>query len=446
MDRQHILDEVRRANIKFIRLQFSDIAGLNKNVELPVSQLDKALSGDVSFDGSAIEGFARVEESDMLLAPDLSTFQIEPFASTSSGGEDQGRIARLLCDIHAPDHSPFPGCPRQALAQQCRAARELGLELFAGPEVEFFMFQQVEGVPTTVTHDAAGYFDLAPFDLGEECRREIIKKLEAMGVQVAAAHHEVAPGQHEIDLEAKPALRTADDLITFRYIVRRVARDMGLHATFMPKPVDDRAGSGMHMHLSLREGQRNVFEGEGETNDGISDQMRWFIGGLLTHARGFCAITNPLVNSFKRLVPGYEAPTHLAWSHRNRSPLIRVPARRGEGTRCELRMPDPSCNPYLALSVILAAGLDGIRTRVEPPPPVSANLYTMSARERGRLKIKSLPRDLGDALSQFEKNSTMRKALGEHICDQFLQVKRQEWEAYSTRVHPWERETYLALY
>lgn len=447
LTRDQVLQRMREGDVRFLRLQFTDITGINKNVEVPSSQFEKALDGEIMFDGSSIDGFTRIEESDMLLRPDFSTYQEDPFDSVGATGRTHGRVARLICDVHNPDGSPFVGCPRLALKRVCGEAAEMGYTMMAGAEAEFFLFRRTpEGDATVETHDSAGYFDLAPIDLGEACRREIVVALETMGFEIEAAHHEVAPGQHEIDFRYGDAVTLADNLSTFRYVVRRVAREMGLHATFMPKPIYGRHGSGMHVHMSLFRGQENAFYEDGAEHDGVSDVMRWYIGGLLTHARGFCAVTNPLVNSYKRLVPGYEAPTHLAWSMRNRSPLIRVPARRQMATRCELRMPDPSCNPYLALAVMQASGLDGVRNRLDPPPPVTGNVYDMSARERGRLKIKSLPADLGDAVDQFAKNDVLKEALGSHIAGHFIQAKRREWHDYISAVHPWEVDRYLTTF
>ena len=444
MERNDILAHMREHDVRFLRLQFTDITGTNKNVEVPSSQFEKALDGEILFDGSSIEGFTRIEESDMLLKPDLATYQVDPWPSYGMDHTDHGRVAHLICDVHNPDGTAFEGCPRLTLKRVCAQAAELGYEMMAGPEAEFFLFLRTkDGDATTDTHDKAGYFDLAPLDLGEECRREIVIALEALGFEIEAAHHEVAPGQHEIDFKYGGAIDTADKLSTFRFVVRKVARQMGLHATFMPKPIFGQNGSGMHVHQSLFKDGENAFFDEKGDLDGVSDTMRWYVGGLLEHARAFVAVTNPLVNSYKRLVPGYEAPTHLAWSMRNRSPLIRVPARRGVGTRCELRMPDPSCNPYLAFAVMLASGLDGVKNKIEPPPPVEGNVYTMSARERSRLKIKSLPGNLGAAVDQFEKNGVLRDALGEHIFFHFIEAKRQEWSEYIATVHGWEVDRYL---
>jgi len=447
MDRKAILAHMNKHGVRFLRLQFTDITGVNKNVEVPASQFEKALDGEILFDGSSIEGFCRIEESDMVLKPDYATYKLDPFPSIGLGGRDHGRVARLICDVYNPDGTPFAGCPRQALKRQCDEAEALGYSMMVGPEAEFFLFLKgPNGEATTDTHDSAGYFDLAPTDLGEGCRREIVLALEAMGFEIEAAHHEVAEGQHEIDFKYGPAVDVADNLATFRYVVRRTALEMGLHATFMPKPLYGVNGSGMHCHQSLFKDGKSAFFDADADYDGISKTMQHYIGGLLTHARGFCAVTNPIVNSYKRLVPGYEAPTHLAWSMRNRSPLIRVPDRRGIATRCELRSPDPACNPYLAFTVMLAAGMDGVKNQIEPPPPVTANVYEMSARERGRLKIKSLPADLGEALEQLEKDTVLKDALGEHIFSHFLTAKRMEWSNYISQVHPWEVDRYLTMY
>ena len=457
MTREEIARHLKEHDVQFLRLQFTDITGVNKNVEVPASQFDKALAGEIMFDGSSIEGFTRIEESDMLLKPDFSTYAIDPW-TVSGNGAHHGKVARLICDIHNPDETPFEGCPRLTLKRVCARAAELGFEMNAGPEAEFFLFERdPSGQATTVTSDAAGYFDLAPIDRGEDCRREIVLALQKLGFEIEAAHHEVAPGQHEIDFKYGPAVATADNLATFRFVVRRVARDMGLHATFMPKPIFGQNGSGMHVHQSLfytgaKEAAApppaggNAFYDPDEKWGGVSKVMQQYIAGLLEHARGLAALTNPLVNSYKRLVPGYEAPTHLAWSMRNRSPLIRVPARRGVGTRCELRMPDPSCNPYLAFAGMLAAGLDGIQRQLEPPPPVEKNLYRMSERERARLRIKALPANLGEAVVQLEKDKVLTEALGPHITEHFVLAKKQEWHEYIAAVHPWEVDRYLSTF
>jgi glutamine synthetase len=438
--RAKILEMADRANVKFMRLQFADILGVIKNVEIPDRQFAAALDGEIMFDGSSIEGFVRIEESDMYLRPDLSTFRILPW--TQNTGE---KVGRLICDIYNPDGTPFAGCPRHALKRAIAVAAEQGYVMNAGPEAEFFLFQTRNGDPTTETHDAAGYFDLAPVDLGEDVRRQIVLALEAMGFEVEAAHHEVAAGQHEIDFRYDDVLATADNVSTFRFIVKNVARENGLHATFMPKPIYGINGSGMHTHMSLLADEGNVFYDE-DAPWQLSRVCLNYIAGLLRHAKGFCAITNPLVNSYKRLVPGYEAPTNIAWSEKNRSPLVRVPAARRNATRVELRMPDPSCNPYLAFAVMLRAGLDGIEQDLDPGPPINKNIFKMSHRERRHLRIDELPANLSEALDEMEKNDLVRDALGHHIFEHFLEAKREEWDAYIRQVSPWEVERYLKTY
>ncbi|MBW3552268.1 MAG: type I glutamate--ammonia ligase [Gemmatimonadetes bacterium] len=438
--REDLREALQRTNVRFLRLQFTDITGAIKNVEVPESQFEKALEGDIMFDGSSIEGFVRIEESDMILKPDPDTFSVYPW------GDPENRVGRLICDVLTSEGHPFAGDPRQVLKRQIAAAATMGYQMMAGVEAEFFLFHRTDaGAPTRETQDAGGYFDLGPVDLGEIARRDIVNMLAAMGFEVEAAHHEVAPGQHEIDFKYADALTTADNLSTFKFVVRNMAVRHGLHATFMPKPIFGQNGSGLHTHQSLFSGDENVFaSGAGE--DGISEIMRWYVGGLLTHARAFCAVTNPLVNSYKRLVPGYEAPVNVAWSHRNRSPMVRVPARRGKGTRLEMRMPDPSANPYLGLAVQLAAGLDGIRNRIDPPDPVDKNIFALTVRERRRYKIQELPRDLGEAVAELRRSELMKEALGAHVFEHFIAAKEQEWEEYIAQVHEWEIDRYLGAY
>ena len=376
MTKEDVLHLVKETGIKFIRLQFTDIVGQLKNVAILADQLPKALDGEIMFDGSSIEGFVRIEESDMFLRPDPDTFAAFPWRPLEGG------VARLMCDVYNPDGTPFAGCPRGQLKRIIAKAAELGYSLYAGPEAEFFLFHtDSQGRPTLHTQDRGGYFDLAPADLGENARRDMVISLQEMGFEIEASHHEVAPGQHEIDFKYSDALRTADNLATFRFVVRTIAHRHGLHATFMPKPITAVHGSGMHTHLSLFREGKNAFYNP-EDPEGLSSDCRYFIGGLLRHAKAYTAVTNPLVNSYKRLVPGFEAPVYIAWSHRNRSPLVRVPARRGIETRVELRSPDPSCNPYLALAVMFQAGLDGIKNKIEPPTPVDGNIYQMSEEEK----------------------------------------------------------------
>ncbi len=437
--RAEILKAVNREKVRFLRLQFTDLMGTLKNVEVPRSQFEKALDGQIMFDGSSIEGFVRIEESDMLLVPDLATFQVNPWASA-----DGTRVARLICDIYRPDGAEFEGCPRLALKRQVARAKSKGYKMVVGPEAEFFLFQKNNaGTVLVETHDVGGYFDLTPVDLGEECRRDIVIVLEAMGFEVEAAHHEVAPGQHEIDFKYTEAVDGADKVATFKFVVKKVALDHGLHATFMPKPLLGVNGSGMHTHQSLldKNGKNAFYAKTGDWQ--LSKVAMGYIGGILNHAKGFVAVTNPLVNSYKRLVPGYEAPTNIAWSEKNRSPLVRVPAKRGMSTRCEVRIPDPACNPYLAFAVMLAAGLDGIANKTYAGPPVNKNIFSMSQREKKRRKIEELPADLNSALDALEKDKVMMAALGDHIAGHFLHAKRLEWADYISYVHPWEQDRYL---
>ncbi len=424
-------------NVRFLRLIFIDILGMPKNVEVPASQFAKAFDGEILFDGSSIEGFVKIEESDMLLRPDLETFRVFPW------GNPEARVAQVFCDVHRPNGDAFMGDPRGCLKRVVERAAAMGYSLATGVEAEFFLFQRDEdGSPTTVTHDAGGYFDLTPVDLGECARRHIVTNLEAMGLEIEAAHHEVAEGQHEIDFKYGEALRTADDLMTFKFVVRNVAMAHGLHATFMPKPIFGANGSGMHTHQSMfKDGENAFYAADAEYQ--LSELMLHYIGGLKKHARAIAAITNPIVNSYKRLVPGYEAPVSIAWSQRNRSPMIRVPDRRGVGTRCEFRMPDPSCNPYLALAVQLAAGLDGIENQIDPGPPLDTNVWQLTEEERAEIGLETLPANLIEAVEELERNETMRAALGDHIFEHFVAAKKAEWGEYVAQVSQWEIDTYI---
>lgn len=439
MDRAEIIRTVEAENVKFIRLQFTDILGVLKSISITVDQLDKALDGELMFDGSSIEGFVRIEESDMYLRPDLDTFLVLPWMSPNS----DAKTARLICDIFDPDGKPFEGCPRNALTKVLAEAREMGYTMQVGPEPEFFMFQVDEdGTPTLKTNDKASYFDLPPVDKGEEARRDMVETLQKIGFEIEAAHHEVAPGQHEIDFKYQEGLKTADNIMTFRIFVRTVAQRHGLHATFMPKPVYGINGSGMHMHISLFADGKNVFY-DPSKEDGLSDECRHFIAGVLKHAPAITAITGPTVNSYKRLVPGYEAPVYIAWSYRNRSPLIRIPAKRGMSTRMEVRSPDPSCNPYLAMAVILKAGLEGIHQKLIPPLPVEENIYEMDLATRMEQGISSLPENLLEAVKELRSDPLIQSALGKHIYKRFVKAKTTEWENYSARVYDWEINEYL---
>ncbi|CAG9607322.1 type I glutamate--ammonia ligase [Pseudoneobacillus rhizosphaerae] len=428
-------------NVKFIRLQFTDILGTIKNVEIPVSQLEKALDNKMMFDGSSIEGFVRIEESDMYLFPDLDTWVVFPWTA------EKGKVARLICDIHNADGTPFAGDPRNNLKRVLKEMNDLGFTDFnLGPEPEFFLFKLNEkGEPSLELNDRAGYFDLAPIDLGENCRRDIVLELEEMGFEVEASHHEVAPGQHEIDFKYANALKACDDIQTFKLVVKTIARKHGLHATFMPKPLFGVNGSGMHCNLSLfNNGENSFFDSRAELQ--LSDVARQFIAGILKHAPSFTAVTNPLVNSYKRLVPGYEAPCYVAWSSQNRSPLIRIPASRGMSTRVEVRSVDPAANPYLALAVLLKAGLDGIKNQLTPPAPVDRNIYVMTKEERLDEGVYDLPATLAQALETLQANEVITSALGEHILEHFVEAKEIEWDMFRTSVHQWERDQYMSMY
>jgi len=438
--KEDCLKLARESNVKFIRLQFTDILGILKNISITVEQLEKALNGELMFDGSSIEGFVRIEESDMYLRPDPNTFVVYPWRSSEGG------VARLMCDVYNPDGTPFIGCPRNTLKRVLAEAAEMGYTMYVGPELEFFLFHvDAEGKATTITHDKAGYFDMAPVDRGENARRDIVLNLEKMGFEIEASHHEVAPGQHEIDFKYSNALDMADKMVTFRIVVRTIAQRHGLHATFMPKPIFGINGSGMHVNQSLFKNGKNAFYDPNGPME-LSEIAYNYIAGILAHAKYFTAITNPTVNSYKRLVPGYEAPCYIAWSGRNRSPLIRIPAKRGSSTRIELRSPDPSCNPYLALAVQLKAGLDGIKKKMKPPAAVDLNIFAMDDRERMELGIESLPRDLNEALELLSQDKVIQEALGEHIYHCFMEAKLKEYENYRLTVHQWELDRYLETY
>ena len=428
---------VKEYNVKFVRLQFTDIFGVLKNVSIPVEQLDKALNDELMFDGSSIEGFVRIEESDMYLRPDPSTFVVFPWKPR------EGSVARLICDIYNSDGTPFTGDPRNVLRRVVAEAEEMGYSMNVGPEAEFFLFHvNEEGQPTTITHDRAGYFDMTPVDLGENARRDMVMTLQQMGFEVEASHHEVAPGQHEIDFKYSDALDIADKVVTFKFVVRTIAQRHGLHATFMPKPIFGIAGSGMHLNQSLMKNDKNAFYDPDAPNQ-LSEDCINYIGGLIKHIPAITAITNPTINSYKRLVSGYEAPVYIAWSYRNRSPLIRVPAKRGQSTRIELRSPDPSCNPYLALAVCLKAGLDGIKNKIKCPHPCDRNIYELTEQEREELGINTLPDSLQDSMAKLAADNVIREALGPHVLQRFLEAKKIEWDNYRMQVHPWELDLYL---
>jgi glutamine synthetase len=439
--REDIFRMVQEQDVKFIRLQFTDIFGVLKNVAITSDQLEKALDNKCMFDGSSIDGFVRIEESDMYLRPDPNTFVVFPWRPQT------GKVARLICDVYNPDGTPFSGDPRFALKTALKKAHDMGYDSFnVGPECEFFLFlTDNEGNPTTTTHDNGGYFDLGPIDLGENARRDMCLVLEEMGFEIEASHHEVAPGQHEIDFKYSDALTTADAIVTFKLVVKTIAQRHGLHATFMPKPIYGINGSGMHTNISLFKNGNNAFSDE-SAEIGLSQDAFWFIGGIMKHMRSITALTNPTINSYKRLVPGYEAPVYLAWSARNRSPLIRIPAARGSSTRVELRCPDPSCNPYLSLAAILSAGLDGIENKITPPSAVDKNIFAMSEAERLEAGIDALPGSLLEALQEMKSNPLVQKVLGEHIFEKFIEAKTEEYNEYKTKVTQWEIDQYLTKY
>ncbi|MCR5273325.1 MAG: type I glutamate--ammonia ligase [Lachnospiraceae bacterium] len=435
--KEDILRFVEEEDVEFIRLQFTDIFGNLKNMAVTSSQLDKILDNRCKFDGSSIEGFLRIEESDMYLHPDLDTFTIFPWRP------QQGKVARFICDIYLPDGKPFEGDPRRVLKKAIAHANELGYSFDVGPECEFFLFHtDDEGRPTTITHENGGYFDLGPIDLGENARRDMVLTLEDMGLTVETSHHECAPAQHEIDFRYADALTTADNIMTFKLAVKTIAKRHGLFASFMPKPKSGISGSGMHINMSLSKDGNNIFFDEKDKN-GLSKEAYYFMGGVLKHVDAMTLITNPIVNSYKRLAGGYEAPVYIAWSKQNRSPLVRIPTAMGESTRIELRSPDPAMNPYLALALLLEAGLDGIKNKIEPGEAVTKNVYDMTDSEREACGIKSLPLSLKDAIDIFKDDEFAKNVVGRHITEKYLDAKRNEWEEYSSSVSEWEINEYL---
>jgi glutamine synthetase len=438
--KEQILKECMDKDVEFIRLQFIDILGVSKNIAITFSQLEKVLNDGMMFDGSSIEGFARIEESDMYLRPDLDTFVIYPWRPQT------GKVARLICDVYTPTGERFMGDPRNILKKTMEEAEEMGYSFNVGNECEFFLFHTDEtGRPTTVTNDEAGYFDLDPVDLGTNARRDICLTLEEMGFEIEASHHEVAMGQHEIDFKYANALKTADNVVTFKIAVKTIAKKYGLHATFMPKPIFGINGSGMHTNMSLFKDGKNAFFDPSDDLQ-LSPVAYSFIAGVLEHVAGFTAITNPLVNSYKRLVPGYEAPCYIAWSASNRTDIIRIPASRGAGTRVELRSPDPATNPYLALAVCLAAGLDGVKRNLPAPKSVDVNLFKSTQEERDALGVKNLPGSLYEAIVAMEQDGFVKQVLGDHAYAAFVTSKKAEWDQFRMNVSQWELDHYLAIY
>jgi glutamine synthetase len=435
--KQDIYRLVEEEDVEFIRLQFTDIFGNLKNVAVTTSQLEKVLDNKCVFDGSSIEGYARIEESDMYLHPELDTFEIFPWRP------QQGKVARFLCDVYKPDGTPFEGDPRNILKKVVKEAEQLGYVFDVGPECEFFLFDLKEnGEPSNNSRERGGYFDVGPLDSGENARREMVLTLEEMGFEIESSHHEIAPAQHEIDFKYDDAIKTADNIMTFRMAVRTIAKRHGLHATFMPKPKWGINGSGMHINMSIKKDGKNIFDNP-KGKLGLSEDAYHFIAGLMKHMEGITAITNPIVNSYKRLVPGYEAPVYIAWSATSRSPLIRIPSSRGIGTRVELRSPDPSANPYLALAVCLAAGLDGIKNKLTPPESVDKNIAAMTKEEMEQCSIKYLPANLKEATIALEQSEFIKDVLGTYIFTRYVQAKKEEWNQYIVQVSQWEIDQYL---
>lgn len=440
--KEDIVRLVEEEDVEFIRLQFTDIFGMLKNVAITSSQLRKALDNLCMFDGSSIEGFVRVNESDMYLYPDLDTFEIFPWRP------QQGKVARLVCDVYRPNRTPFEGDPRFVLKKVLKEAKDMGYTFQVGPECEFFLFHtDEEGRPTTNTHEMAGYFDVGPIDLAENVRRDIVLNMEEMGFQVESSHHEIAPAQHEIDFQYAEGLVAADNILTFKMAVKTIAKRHGLHATFMPKPKAGVNGSGMHINMSLAdEFGRNVFEDQSDEL-GLSKIAYQFMAGILYHMKEMTLLTNPLVNSYKRLMPGYDAPVYIAWSaSANRSQLIRIPSSRGASTRIELRCPDSAVNPYLALAACLAAGLDGIKKEMVPPAAVNDNIFAMTKEQMKALGIGQLPKTLGEAIEKFEGDPFVKDVLGDHIYTKYLEAKKEEWRQFRAQVTDWEIGEYLYKY
>ena len=441
-EEQAVLDEIEEQNVDFLRLQFTDILGVVKNVSVPAHQAEKAFTEGIYFDGSSIEGFVRIQESDMRLVPDPETFAVLPWRNDGDSG-----AARLICDIVDTDGEPFIGGPRQVLTSVLEDAEEMGYSVSIGPEPEFFLFEKDDdGNATTIPHDNGGYFDLAPKDLASDVRKEIIFTLEDMGFEIEASHHEVAEGQHEINFKYDDALGTADNIATFRAVVRAVAEQHDLHATFMPKPIAEINGSGMHSHISLFDEDGNNAFADDSDEFNLSETAYQFMGGVLNHAEAFTAVTNPTVNSYKRLVPGYEAPIYVAWSDTNRSALVRVPDAAGVSARFEVRSPDPSCNPYLAYAALIAAGLHGIETDADPGDPVQEDIYEFDDEKREEYGIETLPPNLGAAIDELEADEVISGALGPHVSEKFPEAKSQEFSEYLTQVSQWEEDRYLETF
>ncbi len=435
--KQDILRMVEEDDIEFIRLQFTDIFGTLKNVAITSSQLEKALDNKCMFDGSSIEGFVRVDESDMYLYPDLDTFEVFPWRPQN------GKVARLICDVYQPNGVPYEGDSRYILKKVLADAADMGYSFDVGPECEFFLFHTDDnGMPTTISHEKAGYFDLGPLDLGENARRDIVLTLEDMHYEIESSHHEVAPAQHEVDFKYDNALKTADNIMTFKLVVKSTAKRHGLFASFMPKPKYGINGSGMHINMSLSKDGVNIFD-DPDGEHGLSQEAYYFLAGVMKHIKAITAIANPLVNSYKRLIPGYEAPIYIAWSTTNRSPLIRIPSSRGAGTRVELRSPDPAANPYLTLACCLAAGLDGIRNKLEAPESIDCNVFDLSVEQRQAKHIERIPTNLSNAIDALEQDTFIQNVLGDKVSQKYIEAKRAEWSQYREQITQWEIDEYL---
>lgn len=435
--REEILRIVEEEDVAFIRLQFTDIFGAMKNMAVTVSQLEKALDNRCMFDVSSLEGFSSEEDSDMYLYPDLSTFEIFPWRP------QQGKVARLICEVYRADGTPYEVDPRYVLKKEIENAKKMGYTMNVGPECEFFLFHTDEdGLPTTLSHEQGGYFDVGPVDFGENARRDMVLTLEEMGFEITSSYHEIAPAQHEIDFRYDEALVTADNLMTFKMVVKTIAKRHGLHATFMPKPKKETYGSGMHVNLSLSRSGVNAFQ-DPEDPNGLSREGYYFIGGLMKHMKAITCITNPTVNSYKRFVPGYEAPVYMGWSAKTRGPLIRVPSGRGENTRIELRSPDATANPYLALAVLLAAGMEGIKEQIMPPASIDENIQKMSQERREELHVEELPRSLKDAVEELKKDRLIQDVLGKNLAEKIIKAHEREYQEYCLQVTDWEIANYL---
>ncbi len=439
-DREWVLKTVKDKKAKFIRLWFTDVLGILKSFAITVEELEGALDEGMGFDGSSIEGYARIEESDMIAKPDPNTLVFLPEQENGTTP-----VGRMFCDVLNPDGTPYGGDPRNALKRMLKKAADLGYTFYVGPELEFFYFKSATGAPEVL--DAGGYFDLTPLDVANDLRRDTIMVLESLGIGVEYSHHEVAPSQHEIDLRYSDALTMADAAMTYRLVAKEVAMKHGVYATFMPKPLFGQNGSGMHVHQSLFKGSKNAFFDASDKYH-LSKEGKAYIAGLLKHSREICSVVAQWVNSYKRLVPGYEAPVYVSWGRRNRSALVRVPMYKPgkeKATRAEFRCPDPACNPYLAFTVMLAAGLKGIEKGYKLPEPVEEDIFHMSETERVKRGIESLPGSLDEAIGLTEKSELVREALGDHIFGKFIANKKIEWDAYRTHVSEYEISRYLPI-